>query len=128
MTNARLTYPHRRRGLDHEWFPHEPTHKRPAVTWPQGKRIALWITVPVEHFPLDAPAQPFRPLGALPLGYPDLWNYSNRDYGARIGVYRIMKALDGFGIRATAAVNSAACTLYPRLDRRAGAAQVGVYR
>ena len=63
MTNARLTYPHRRRGLDHEWFPHEPTHKRPAVTWPQGKRIALWITVPVEYFPLDAPAQPFRPLG-----------------------------------------------------------------
>jgi allantoinase len=115
MTNARLTYPHRRPGLDHEWFAHEPTHKRPSVTWPQGKRIALWITMPVEYFPLDAPAQPFRPLGALPLGYPDLWNYSNRDYGARIGAYRIIKALDSVGIRATASVNSAACTLYPRL-------------
>ena len=56
-------------------------------------------------FPLDAPAQPFRPLGALPLGYPDLWNYSNRDYGARIGAYRHHESSGVFGIRATAAVN-----------------------
>ena len=60
-----------------------------------GKRIALWITVPIEFFPLDAPAQPFRPLGGLMSGYPDFWNYSSRDYGARIGIYRIMRVLDG---------------------------------
>ena len=90
MSTPRLTYPHRRRGLDHDWFPYAPTHRRPAVTWPNGKPIALWITVPLEFFPLDAPAQPFRPLGGLMLGYPDLWNYSSRDYGLRIGIYRIM--------------------------------------
>ena len=89
MTTTRLTYPHRRRGLDHDWFPHDPTHRRTPVLWPDGKRIALWITVPVEFFPLDAPPQPFRPLGGLPLGYPDLWNFSNRDYGLRIGVFRM---------------------------------------
>ena len=115
MTTARLTYPHRHPGLDHEWFPHEPTHKRAPVTWPGGKLVALWITVPIEFFPLDSPAQQFRPLGGLPLGYPDLWNYSSRDYGARIGIYRIMKVLDGFGLRATAAVNSAVAGQYPRL-------------
>ena len=106
MTTARLTYPHRQRGLDHDWFPHEPTHRRAPVLWPDGKRIALWITVPVEFFPLDAPPQPFRPLGGLPLGYPDLWNFSNRDYGLRIGIFRIMRVLDAFNLRATAAVNS----------------------
>lgn len=115
MTIARLTYPHRRPGLDHDWFPHAPTHQRAAVVWPGGKPIALWITVPIEFFPLDAPAQPFRPLGGLVLGHPDLWNYSNRDYGARVGIYRIMRVLDRLGLRATAAVNSAAVTLYPRL-------------
>lgn len=114
MTNSRLTYPYRRRGLDHEWFPHEPTIKRPPVSWPDGKRIALWITVPLEFFPLDAPAQPFRPLGGLMLGYPDLWNSSSRDYGARIGVYRIMRVLDSLKLRATAAVNAAAVEKYPR--------------
>ena len=56
MTVERLTYPHRRRGLDHDWFVHEPTFKRAPLVWPEGKRIALWITVPVEVFPLDAPA------------------------------------------------------------------------
>jgi peptidoglycan/xylan/chitin deacetylase (PgdA/CDA1 family) len=114
MTNPRLTYPFRRRGLDHKWFPHEPTIKRPRVSWPEGKTIALWITVPLEFFPLDAPAQPFRPLGGLMLGYPDLWNSSSRDYGARIGIYRIMRVLDSFKLRATAAVNAAAIKKYPR--------------
>jgi peptidoglycan/xylan/chitin deacetylase (PgdA/CDA1 family) len=115
MTTPRLTYPHRHRGLDHDWFSHEPTHARVRLTWPDGKLVALWITVPVEFFPLDAPAQPFRPLGGLPLGYPDLWNYSSRDYGARIGIYRIMRVLDRLGLRATAAVNAAVATQYLRL-------------
>jgi allantoinase len=115
MTTGRLTYPHRRRGLDHDWFAFEPTHQRPRVSWPDGKRVALWITVPVELFPLDAPAQPFRPLGAPTLGYPDLWNGSSRDYGLRIGIYRIMRVLDDLGLRATAAVNSEIAEKYPRV-------------
>ena len=115
MTTGRLTYPHRRRGLDHDWFAFEPTHQRPRVSWPDGKRIALWITVPVELFPLDAPAQPFRPLGAPTLAYPDLWNGSSRDYGLRVGIYRIMRVLDDLGLRATAAVNSEVAEKYPRI-------------
>lgn len=115
MTGPRLIYQHRRRGLDHDWFAHEPTHTRARLNWPGGKRIALWITVPVEFFPLDAPAQPVRPLGGLDRGYPDFWSYSNRDYGARIGVYRLMRVLDRLGVRATAAMNAAAATQYPRV-------------
>lgn len=115
MTTSRLSYPHRRRGLDHTWFAHQPTIQRPPLSWPGGARVALWITVPVEFFPLDAPAQPFRPLGALALGYPDLWNASSRDYGLRIGIYRIMRALDDVSVRATAAVNAAIAGRYPRI-------------
>jgi allantoinase len=115
MTGERLTYAHRRAGLDHDWFVHEPTFERAPLIWPEGKRIALWITVPVEFFPLDAPALPIRPLGGLDRGYPDFWSYSNRDYGTRIGVYRIMRVLDGLGLRATAAVNATVATRYPRL-------------
>jgi allantoinase len=115
MTTGRLNYPHRRCGLDHTWFPHQPTIQRPPLSWPGGERIALWITVPVEFFPLDAPAQPFRPLGALALGYPDLWNLSSRDYGLRVAIYRVMRALDDFALRATAAVNSDVAGRYPRI-------------
>ena len=115
MTGNRFAYPHRRVGLDHEWFEHRPTHTRPSIVWPNGSGIALWITVPIEFFPLDAPLQPIRPLGALDRGYPDFWSYSNRDYGARLGVYRIMRVLDRFKLRATAIVNAVAATRYPRV-------------
>jgi peptidoglycan/xylan/chitin deacetylase (PgdA/CDA1 family) len=75
----------------------------------------LWITVPVEFFPMDAPASPVRPIGALDRGYPDYWSFSNRDYGTRIGIYRIMRVLERLGLRATAAVNAVAATAYPRV-------------
>ncbi len=110
-----LAYPRRKAGLDHDWFVHSPVRERPKLQWPNGARIALWITVPVEFFPLDQPAQPFRPLGALDRAYPDLWAYANRDYGNRVGIYRIMRVLDRLGLRATAAVNAAVAERHPRL-------------
>jgi len=110
-----LAYPKRRRGLDHDWFVHRPVRARPKLAWPNGARIALWITVPVEFFPLDQPAQPFRPLGALDRAYPDLWAYANRDYGNRVGIYRIMRVLQRIGLRATAAMNAVVAERYPRL-------------
>jgi allantoinase len=115
MSGARLQYPHRRRGLDHAWFGHERTLDRKPIAWPNGKPIALWVTVPLEFFPLDAPVQPFRPLGALDRGYPDYWSYSNRDYGLRVGIYRIMRVLDQLKLTATAAVNAAVAARYPRV-------------
>ena len=115
MTSGRLTYAHRNRGLDHDWFQHRPTHTRPPLRWPQGKPIALWIAVPVEYFPMDASGVPVRPLGGLDRGYPDFWSYSNRDYGLRIGIYRIMRVLDGLGLRATAVVSSEVATRYSRI-------------
>jgi allantoinase len=111
----RLAYLHRRVGLDHQWFPHQPTHARPSITWPDAKPVALWITVPIEFFPLNAPLEPVRPLGALDRGYPDFWSYSNREYGARLGIYRIMRVLDRLKLRATGIVNAAAAIRYPRV-------------
>jgi peptidoglycan/xylan/chitin deacetylase (PgdA/CDA1 family) len=115
VTTDRLSYPHRRRGLDHDWFAHQPTHQRPPISWPDGQPVALWITVPIEFFPLDAPAQPVRPLGGLDRGYPDFWTYSARDYGLRIGIYRVMKVLDALGLRTTTIVNAAVAHRYPRV-------------
>jgi allantoinase len=115
LTGNRFAYPHRHVGLDHQWFGHRPTHSRPPIVWPDAKPVALWITVPIEFFPLDASLQPVRPLGALDRGYPDFWSYSNRDYGARIGIYRIMRVLDRLKLRATGIVNAAAAIRYPRV-------------
>jgi allantoinase len=42
-------------------------------------------------------------------------NYAWRDYGARVGVWRVMEILDKHGIPATAALNSEACARYPEI-------------
>lgn len=110
-----LRYPARRQGLDHDWFDHRTAVTRPKLRWPGPAQLALWITVPIEFFPMDGGNAPFRPAGALDRPYPDLWGYSARDYGLRIGIYRIIEALDRRGLKATAAVNSAAALRAPKL-------------
>jgi peptidoglycan/xylan/chitin deacetylase (PgdA/CDA1 family) len=67
----------------------------------------------LEWFPLDMPAAPFQPPGAVDAPYPDYRNYTHRDYGNRVGVFRVMEVLDRFGLRATAAVDAAVCERYP---------------
>jgi peptidoglycan/xylan/chitin deacetylase (PgdA/CDA1 family) len=58
---------------------------------------------------------PFKPPGAMVTAYPDLRHYTLRDYGNRVGVYRVAKALADRGISATAAINAAVAARYPAL-------------
>ena len=36
-------------------FPFIPITQRPKLTWPDGARVALWVIVNIEIFPLDSP-------------------------------------------------------------------------
>lgn len=110
-------YPHRRQGLDHGLFDMRYLKSAPGIRWGQGKSLALWLAVDVEFFPLDMPAKPFMPTGGPARPYPDIWNYSTRDYGNRVGLYRMMRTLDALGARATAFVQSSVAERYPVLVR-----------
>ena len=110
-----LKYPKRRYGMDHDRYEWSILPKRAPVKWPNGARVALWITVSLQWFPLDMKGQPFKPPGALQTAYPDLRHYTLRDYGNRVGIYRVMKALERHGIRASAPVNAAVAVRYPSL-------------
>jgi peptidoglycan/xylan/chitin deacetylase (PgdA/CDA1 family) len=46
---------------------------------------------------------------------PDVLNYAWRDYGVRVGIWRLMEILDRQGFVATAALNSEACLHYPAI-------------
>ena len=46
---------------------------------------------------------------------PDLINWAPRDYGARVGVFRIMEVLERHGVRGTVALNSEVCDDYPEI-------------
>jgi len=110
-----LKYPKRRHGMDHDRYAWSVLNKREKIKWPGGHRIALWVTVALEWFPLDMKGQPFKPPGALQTAYPDLRHYTLRDYGNRVGIFRVMKALERHGIRASVAVNAAVAARYPAL-------------
>ena len=110
-----LDYPRRRYGMDHERYAWSILPRRKKVTWPGGARVALLVVPALEWFPLDMQGKPFRPPGALVSPYPDFRHYTLRDYGNRVGIFRVMKALDRFGVRASVAVNAAVASRYPSL-------------
>jgi len=116
-----LKYPKRRYGMDHERYEWSMLHTREKIAWPNGARIALWVTPALQWFPLDQQGKPFKPLGSLQTAYPDLRHYTLRDYGNRVGIYRIMKALDRHGIKASVPVNAAVAARYSSLVRECAA-------
>lgn len=110
-----LDYAHRGYGMDQSWYEWSILPKRPPIKWPGGAKIALWVSTAIEFFPLNPPAEPFKAPGSMSTPYPDLRHYTLRDYGNRVGIFRIMKVLEKFAITPTVAVNSAVAKRYPRL-------------
>ena len=85
-----LDYPLRRYGMDHDRYDWSMLPERKAVVWPHNARVALWVVPALEWFPLNMAGVPFKPPGAMQTAYPDLRHYTLRDYGNRVGIFRIM--------------------------------------
>ena len=112
-----LVYPHRCKGPDHDRYDASPYGERMPLTLPAGARLGLWVTVLIEFFPLNPSGKPFKAPGAMQTPYPDLRHFTTRDYGNRIGVYRMLKVLRELGVKATFAVQGAVAERYPVLIR-----------
>jgi allantoinase len=78
--------------------------RRPDYSWPGGSRLAVYLGFNIEHFEFGAG------LGAA-LGpkspEPDVLNYSWRDYGNRVGVWRCLELFDELKLPAAALINTA---------------------
>lgn len=108
------------RGMDHDLYPFSPLPQRPRLVWPGGARLALWVVLYLEHWEIASPDGEHRAPGVQgPWGNftPDFRTYSYRDYGNRIGIFRVLDVLDRFGIRATVAADAGACARHPHLVR-----------
>jgi len=114
---AYLEYPHRRLGYDHDLYAFSPLPARPPIHWPQGKSVATWLCVSLEWFPIVPADKPFRAPGHMQTAYPDYRHYTARDYGSRVGVYRLLDAFAKAGVAASFATNSAIGERYPALLR-----------
>ena len=110
--------------MEHGRFDYSPIVQRPVLRMPNDARVALWVTPNVEHFHYDKPAMSLTPMTASLK--PDVLNYAWRDYGARVGVWRLMEIFERQGIPVTAALNSEVCVHYPRDRRRGQSARLGM--
>jgi allantoinase len=105
-------------GMDHLHHPFRALPDTPQFAWPDGARIAFTVTLMLDHWELDPPKDASRdPRMVSPLGnfFPDWLTWSQREYGARVGIFRILDALDRFAIRPSVALGSAAAKRYPEL-------------
>ncbi|NQY14746.1 MAG: polysaccharide deacetylase family protein [Henriciella sp.] len=110
-----LIYPHRRKGFDNSHYEWDPADRRPPIALKDGTKSVATIIVPIEFFPLNPPATPFKHPGAMKTPYPDLRHFTTRDYGNRIGVYRLLREFAKRGIKATFAINAEIAKRYPPL-------------
>lgn len=98
-------------------FRYVPAPRRPRLEWPGGARVALWVNPNVEFFGLDdvMPGNANERVAREHAKVPNVRNWSVRDYGNRVGVWRLMEVLSRYGIRASAALNSAVCDQHPEV-------------
>jgi peptidoglycan/xylan/chitin deacetylase (PgdA/CDA1 family) len=87
--------------------------ERKPFKWPGGKTLAVWIAPNVEVWRYDSPAgAAVSPNGGNIV--PDVINYAWREYGMRVGLWRIADILDAAGVKATVALNSAVTDAHPK--------------
>lgn len=97
-----------------------PLPDRKNLCWPNGARLAVILTINLEYWELTRDqTEPLYPGGPatipfpLPGNVPDYVNWTWREYGHRVGVWRIIDALDAAGIPASCTMNARMAT-----DRR----------
>jgi allantoinase len=112
-----LEYPHRRKGYDHDLYEWSCIFSRKPVQWPDGKGVAVWVCVSLEWFPMTPSDKPFRAPGHMVTPYPDYRHYTAREYGTRVGFYRLLDAFKKVGVKASIATNAAIAERYPQIIR-----------
>lgn len=99
--------------MDNTLYPYWPIVGRPNIQWPDGARVAFWLGLNIEHYEIDKPSTSLFP-GTSCL-VPDPLNYGWRDYGPRVGVWRMAEVLDRHSVRASVLLNSDVCHRYPQI-------------
>ena len=109
---------HRHPGMDHAHSAFRTLTQAPRFIWPDDARIALTVTLMLDYWEVNPPQDAIRdPRIISPLGnfFPDWLTWSQREYGARVGIFRVLEVLDQFGVTPSVALGAAAAKRYPEL-------------
>ena len=96
----------------HSRYAYSALPERPVYDWPGGKRLAVYLGLNLETFAFG------EGLGAKlapAAGEPDVLNFSWRDYGNRVGAWRLLELFETLGFPTSVLVNSALYDEAPEL-------------
>ncbi|GGH25716.1 polysaccharide deacetylase [Alsobacter metallidurans] len=109
----------------HDRYDYHPLPHRADYSWPEGRRLAVYLALNLEHFSFG------EGLGAelAPAGpHPDVLNYAWRDYGNRAGAWRLLRMFDDLQLPCSVLLNTSMYDYAPDLVdafRRRGDEMVG---
>lgn len=109
-----------------------PVTTRPPIRWPGGKRLAVWIVPNIEFYEYTPPPAVGRETWDRVPSHPDVREYGFRDYGNRVGLWRMDAALQDYPVRPTVSLNLALLDHLPEVaqlirDRGWGVMSHGIY-
>ena len=94
-------------------YDYVPLSQRKPLLWPGGARLALILTFNLEYWDLTRDTEgPYYAGGPailpdpLPGNVPDYPNYTWREYGQRVGIWRLMDIFDRAGVPASCTMNA----------------------
>jgi allantoinase len=96
----------------HGRYDYSPIVRRPDYSWPDGKRLALYLALNIEHFAFGTGLGHSISSEQPP---PDARTFAWRDYGNRVGVWRFYELLDELGLPACHLVNTAVFEYCPEV-------------
>ena len=98
----------------HERIAYSALPERAPLRWPGGARVAVWVAPNIEHYEyLPELIRVRNPWPRVP--HPDILGYGLRDYGNRVGVWRLMQLFDRLQLPVTVSLSMAVLDLYPEI-------------
>jgi allantoinase len=118
----RYVFPEPHYGMDHDHYDWSPLNaNRAALGWPGNARVALCVIVNLGHIAWRHPSGSYQPPnlagGYGPGPFPDVTAWSHREYGHRVGIFRVLDVLDKYGVKPTIAMDVLTAENYPFLVR-----------
>lgn len=98
----------------HGRYGYSPIISRPPFSWPGGKRLAFYVALNVEHFSFDG-TMGHTPTALSPP--PDPRNFAWREYGLRVGIWRIFDLMHEFGLPLCHLLNASVCETCPEIPK-----------
>ncbi len=93
---------------------YSPIIERPRFSWPNGCRVALWVVPNIEHYEyLPREVGVRDPWPRAP--HPDVLGYGGKDYGNRVGLWRMFEVMDRHDVRCTVSLGLGAFEHYPEI-------------